>query len=119
MLVRGRTPVEWLGWEDLTKLILGNCEAWKLALTFVATLLKPSVCQCKAQDPREVLGTLEGRTQENSQPWGMGHLPSPTFVQGLSGLPGWSAHPPDPFSQPVLRLSLPSAWNVFFPSSTL
>ena len=84
--------MEWLGWEELTKLILGNYETWKVALTFAATLLKPSVCQCKAQDPREVLGTLEGRT-ENSQPWGMGHLPPPTFVPGLSGQPGWSADP--------------------------
>lgn len=42
-----------------------------------------------------MLGTLEGRTEENSQPWGMGHLPPPTFVPGLSGQPGWSAHPPD------------------------
>ena len=42
-LVRDRIPMEWLGWEDLTKLILGNYETWKLALTFVATLLKPSV----------------------------------------------------------------------------
>ena len=66
-----------------------------------------------------MLGTLGGRTDENSQAWGMGHLPSPPFVPALSGPPGWSAHPPGPFSQPLLRLSLPSAWNVLFPFSTL
>lgn len=71
-----------------------------------------------AQDCGKGLGTPGGRLRENTQPWGVGHLPFSPLCPGFVWRPWWSAHPPGPLSWSWPRPSLLWVWNVPFPFSS-